>query len=293
MYLPGLEHPADAVPRARARSARWSTSWCRGSTAGRGRRVQLVRIVRAVRGQVRGRHPLRSPPSTTAGPAPRSTSSRARGPSSPRRRASWCCTVSTGAAAGRGRRPPWRDPVLAEGETLALSLSRQGSTRPLDLVEAEDLLATTLAYWQRWIRKSRYRGRYREMVERSALALKLLVHQPTGALVAAADHLAARVDRRHPQLGLPLHLGPRRGLHRLRADAAGLHRGGGRLHGLARGALHRDAPAGPGCRSSTASTAARSPPRRAWTTCGATGTPGRCGSATAPRTSCSWTSTAS
>ena len=85
------------------------------------------------------------------------------------------------------------DPVLAEGELLALSLSRQGSTRPLDLVEAEDLLASTLAYWQHWIRKSRYRGRYREMVERSALALKLLVHQPTGALVAAADHLAARV----------------------------------------------------------------------------------------------------
>ncbi|HEY8092876.1 MAG TPA: glycoside hydrolase family 15 protein, partial [Acidimicrobiales bacterium] len=78
------------------------------------------------------------------------------------------------------------NPVLAEGELLALSLSRQGSTRPLDLVEAEDLLASTLAYWQHWIRKSRYRGRYREMVERSALALKLLVHQPTGALVAAA-----------------------------------------------------------------------------------------------------------
>jgi GH15 family glucan-1,4-alpha-glucosidase len=42
-----------------------------------------------------------------------------------------------------------------------------------------------LGYWQRWVRKSTYRGRYREMVERSALALKLLVHQPTGALVAA------------------------------------------------------------------------------------------------------------
>jgi GH15 family glucan-1,4-alpha-glucosidase len=82
-----------------------------------------------------------------------------------------------GAAVGR--------PVLEEGETLALALSRRGSPKPLDLVEVDDLLAATLSYWQRWIRRSRYHGRYREMVERSALTLKLLVHQPTGALVAA------------------------------------------------------------------------------------------------------------
>ena len=75
--------------------------------------------------------------------------------------------------------------ALEEGQTLALALSRHGSPRPLDMVEAEELLRVTLAYWQGWVRRSRYRGRYREMVERSALALKLLVHQPTGALVAA------------------------------------------------------------------------------------------------------------
>ena len=77
-------------------------------------------------------------------------------------------------------------PVLQEGDTIALALSRQGSPRPLDLVEVEALLEATTSFWQRWIRQSRYRGRYREMVERSALTLKLLVHQPTGALVAAA-----------------------------------------------------------------------------------------------------------
>jgi GH15 family glucan-1,4-alpha-glucosidase len=76
-------------------------------------------------------------------------------------------------------------PVLDEGESLALALSRRGSTKPLDLVEVDELLAATLSYWQRWIRRSRYHGRYREMIERSALTLKLLVHQPTGALVAA------------------------------------------------------------------------------------------------------------
>ena len=76
-------------------------------------------------------------------------------------------------------------PVLEEGESLALSLSRKGSLHPLDMLEVDHLLDVTLAYWQRWIRRSRYHGRYREMVERSALTLKLLVYQPTGALVAA------------------------------------------------------------------------------------------------------------
>jgi len=74
---------------------------------------------------------------------------------------------------------------LQEGERLALALSRWGSPHPLELGEVDDLLADTLGFWQRWIRRSRYRGRYREMVERSALTLKLLVYQPTGALVAA------------------------------------------------------------------------------------------------------------
>jgi GH15 family glucan-1,4-alpha-glucosidase len=76
-------------------------------------------------------------------------------------------------------------PVLEEGESLAFALSRWGSPHPLETAEAEELLAATLQYWQRWIRRSRYGGRYREMVERSALTLKLLVYQPTGALVAA------------------------------------------------------------------------------------------------------------
>lgn len=145
--------------------------------------LQLVRIVRAVRGQVRVQ--IRCAPAFDYGRA-RTEVDIVEGAgaffSSPAGQLVLRSTVplqAEGSAAVA-------DPVLAEGELLALSLSRQGSSRPLDLVEAEELLASTLAYWQHWIRKSRYRGRYREMVERSALALKLLVHQPTGALVAAA-----------------------------------------------------------------------------------------------------------
>jgi GH15 family glucan-1,4-alpha-glucosidase len=43
----------------------------------------------------------------------------------------------------------------------------------------------TVAYWRRWLSKSTYRGRWREMVNRSALTLKLLTYQPTGAIIAA------------------------------------------------------------------------------------------------------------
>ncbi|MEV0637170.1 glycoside hydrolase family 15 protein [Streptomyces sp. NPDC050619] len=41
-------------------------------------------------------------------------------------------------------------------------------------------------FWQNWLRQSRYRGRWPELVHRSAITLKLLTYAPTGALVAAA-----------------------------------------------------------------------------------------------------------
>jgi GH15 family glucan-1,4-alpha-glucosidase len=51
--------------------------------------------------------------------------------------------------------------------------------------EAQKLLADTVEYWQDWISRSRYTGRWREIVNRSALTLKLLTYAPTGAIVAA------------------------------------------------------------------------------------------------------------
>ncbi|MEU4317293.1 glycoside hydrolase family 15 protein [Nocardia fluminea] len=41
-------------------------------------------------------------------------------------------------------------------------------------------------FWQTWLRSSTYRGRWRDMINRSAITLKLLTYAPTGAPIAAA-----------------------------------------------------------------------------------------------------------
>ncbi|HEX3558395.1 MAG TPA: glycoside hydrolase family 15 protein [Pyrinomonadaceae bacterium] len=51
--------------------------------------------------------------------------------------------------------------------------------------ESEDELRKTLDYWEEWWHACRYDGQYSEQVRRSALVLKLLTYEPTGALVAA------------------------------------------------------------------------------------------------------------
>jgi len=43
----------------------------------------------------------------------------------------------------------------------------------------------TSDYWRRWVRRSTYRGRWREIVNRSALILKLLTSSEYGSMVAA------------------------------------------------------------------------------------------------------------
>jgi GH15 family glucan-1,4-alpha-glucosidase len=51
--------------------------------------------------------------------------------------------------------------------------------------ELNVILKDTVKYWRDWLSNCTYEGRWREMVHRSALVLKLLTFAPTGAIVAA------------------------------------------------------------------------------------------------------------
>jgi GH15 family glucan-1,4-alpha-glucosidase len=77
---------------------------------------------------------------------------------------------------------------LAEGESAVFALDEvSGGAVPRGCSgeEAEELGDAAIAFWRSWLSASRYRGRWREVVHRSALTLKLLTYAPTGAIVAA------------------------------------------------------------------------------------------------------------
>jgi GH15 family glucan-1,4-alpha-glucosidase len=79
--------------------------------------------------------------------------------------------------------------TLAEGENATFVLRQlapehQPGQCP-GVGESEELFRATIDYWRRWLSKCTYTGRWREMVHRSALTLKLLTFEPTGAIVAA------------------------------------------------------------------------------------------------------------
>ncbi|MDQ7985990.1 glycoside hydrolase family 15 protein [Pseudomonas sp. G34] len=76
---------------------------------------------------------------------------------------------------------------LREGEHAEFVLG--ATDDPLVAAGAcEHCLQETLKYWRRWMKQSNYRGRWREMVHRSALALKLLTSRKHGGIIAAATY---------------------------------------------------------------------------------------------------------
>jgi GH15 family glucan-1,4-alpha-glucosidase len=82
----------------------------------------------------------------------------------------------------------WSEFKLLEGESAVFALDRVSEDVGLKgcpLAEAEEQFAATVRFWRNWLSSSRYRGRWREMVHRSALTLKLLTYAPTGGIVAA------------------------------------------------------------------------------------------------------------
>ena len=51
--------------------------------------------------------------------------------------------------------------------------------------EIRGLFEETVGFWRSWLAQSTYTGRWREMINRSAITLKLMTYAPTGGLVAA------------------------------------------------------------------------------------------------------------
>jgi GH15 family glucan-1,4-alpha-glucosidase len=88
--------------------------------------------------------------------------------------------------------------TLRSGEKAAFVLEEagRGSDSPSRAPNyVADSFKATINFWRQWVRRSHYRGRWREMVNRSALVLKLLTSAKFGSVVAA------------PTFGLPEEIG--------------------------------------------------------------------------------------
>ncbi|MFG1948573.1 glycoside hydrolase family 15 protein [Nonomuraea sp. NPDC048826] len=82
------------------------------------------------------------------------------------------------------------DFTLNAGETAFVALTsttgaEETAEPPLTMAAVRVSLESCVAFWHDWLRASRYRGRWQDMVNRSAITLKLLTYAPTGAPIAA------------------------------------------------------------------------------------------------------------
>ncbi len=151
----------------------------------RGKRHEIVRIVRGVRGQVAFRAECR-PAFDYAGAKHEIQIEQNRAVfSTPATTLSLMCPYAL-QADGAGAVVEF---TLGPNEsaTFILSLGGEHHESPQQLqLHGEEALQETIALWKQWVEKCCYTGRWREMVVRSALALKLLTYAPTGAIIAAA-----------------------------------------------------------------------------------------------------------
>jgi len=92
--------------------------------------------------------------------------------------------------------------TLAASEIAVIVMTSVAGDTPAPAAPSVDGITDELeacrTFWASWLRASTYRGRWQDMVNRSAITLKLLTYAPTGAPIAAAT------------MGLPEQLGGER-----------------------------------------------------------------------------------
>ena len=77
---------------------------------------------------------------------------------------------------------------LSQGECTTFTFREHKEAIPILPLTAEqsrNLFTETVRFWRKWLSRCTYTGRWRERVYRSALVLKLLTYQPTGAIIAS------------------------------------------------------------------------------------------------------------
>ncbi|UCF68442.1 MAG: glycoside hydrolase family 15 protein [Acidobacteriota bacterium] len=156
-----------------------------GRGAPRGGRRQLVRRVSAVRGSLRFR--MECCPAFNYARDRHETHITSQGACF--HSAALGLGLSTKVPLERFERGVSSDFTLEEGQSETFVLEELGSSGECHTAVSEDEIEQrfelTVEWWRRWLSQSAYRGRWREMVRRSALVLKLLTFEPTGAIVAA------------------------------------------------------------------------------------------------------------
>ncbi|MTD55196.1 glycoside hydrolase family 15 protein [Amycolatopsis pithecellobii] len=77
------------------------------------------------------------------------------------------------------------DLVAGQVRGMVLESQADGPPREIRVADFQRLFDETVGYWRSWLARCTYRGRWRQVVARSAITLKLMTYAPTGGLVAA------------------------------------------------------------------------------------------------------------
>jgi GH15 family glucan-1,4-alpha-glucosidase len=77
------------------------------------------------------------------------------------------------------------DLTAGEVRGVVLESAADGPPREIRAAEIQRLFDETVGFWRSWLARSTYQGRWREIVDRSAITLKLMTYAPTGGIVAA------------------------------------------------------------------------------------------------------------